>query len=351
MATQRDSRVSEVLAHALEDHPQPGRWLVVDDRPGLVVERLDGAGGVGEVQRWHRLALEGRAATAAPPDGPFDGIVLRQPRGTVTLIMLTSLLGARLAPGGQLLVGGANDEGARSMARHLSELFGQVEVVATRRHCRVVAARRPRADLRGELEGWSLAVGAEVAGVSLSWRSWPPLFAHDRLDAGTKMLLESLPPLEGAVLDFACGAGVVGQFLLRRGDPIELTLSDVDPLALHAAHHNVPGVPAQLADGLPPGGPWQHIVSNPPLHLGKDEHRGTLAALAAGAPERLRRDGSLWLVVQGSTPVRRALQGAFTTVERVAHSPSYAVWRATGIPRARRRDRATGIPRARRRDR
>lgn len=333
MATQRDSRVSEVLAHALGDHPRRGRWLVVDDRPGQVVASL----GEARVQTWDRAALGGAAATAAPPDGPFDGIVLRLPRGTAALAMVSNLLGARLAADGLLLVGGANDEGIRPVARRLAASFEQTEVVATRRHCRVVSARGPRPGLRGSLDDWVLSVTAEVSGVSLSWRSWPSLFAHDRLDAGTQLLLETLPPLEGPVLDFACGAGVISQFLLRRGDPITLSLSDVDPLALHAAQLNVPGVQLVLADGLPvEGGPWQHIVSNPPLHLGKDDHRGVLSALAATAPQRLRRDGSLWLVVQGSTPVRRALEGAFSSVERVKRTPSYAVWRATGIPRSRR---------------
>ena len=332
MATPRDSRVSEALAWVVEDH-DPGadgreaRWLIVDDRGGLVRAAI---GDRGAVEVWSRTAYGEEPASSEPPTGPFDTIVLRLPRGHQAFRMVAHQLMARLAPEGTLLVGGANDEGIKPVQRRLGEVAREAAVLATRRHCRVVAARGASSELRPELTAWSQQVDATVGDVALSWSSWPPLFAHGRLDPGTALLLESLPELEGAVLDFACGAGVIAQFLQRRGDPVQLTLSDVDALAVHAARVNVPGATVQVADGVPvDGGPWRAIVSNPPVHLGKQADRGVLDALAATAPHRLSRNGAMWIVVQGTVPVQRTLAQAFPSVERVARTSSYAVWRCS----------------------
>ena len=327
MATPRDARVSSVLAWTVDQREPEGRWLVADDRAGEVAGAFpEGT----EVISWHRAAYDGVEASALPPEGPFDGIVLRLPRGNEAFRMAAHLLLSRLTPHGELIVGGANDEGIKPVAKRLEELVAETEVLATRRHCRVVAARSPRGErLRSELDDWSTEVRAEMSGVALAWRSWPSLFAHGRLDPGTRLLLEALPPLEGQVLDFACGPGPIGQFLQRRGDAIQLTLSDVDALAVHAARQNVPDAHVVVADGLPvEGGPWDAIVSNPPVHLGKDGTRGVLEALAATAPHRLVRGGALWIVVQGTVPVQRTLTDAFGVVERVTRNASYAVWRA-----------------------
>ncbi len=328
MADNRDERVSEVLEGALRGAGLAGRWLVADDRPGRAGAALreDGA----PVETWFRQALGSREATATPPDGPFDGIVARLPRGTDALRMTAHLLTARLASDGVLVLAGGTDEGSRPAARRLAAVLAADEEIDARRHCRVVRGRVPRADLSGSLEDWRSEVHAEVSGVSLAWSSWPSMFAHGRLDPGTGVLLRTLPPLEGRVLDFACGAGVIAQFLARRGDPVTLEVSDVDALALHATAESLPTVPRHLSDGLPAeGGPWDVIVSNPPLHLGKDESRSTLHALAATAPHRLRRGGALWIVVQGAVPVVKLLGASFPRVDRVARDARYAVWRAS----------------------
>ena len=325
MAKSRDERVSEALAWAVAQLPEHRRWLVVDDRGGRIPPAIPS----GTVEHWNRAAYGGAVAQPEPPSGPFDAIVVRLPRGTDAVRMVVHQLRAVLDPGGILLVGGANDEGIRPVGKRLEGILETAEVVATRRHCRVFAARGPTGVERGRLEDWSATVRAEVAGVELEWTSWPSLFAHGRLDAGTRLLLETLPPLSGRVLDFATGAGVVAQFLDRRGDPVQLELSDVDALATHAAAINVPTATVTLCDGLPvSGGPWSAIVSNPPVHLGKEAHRGTLQALAATAPHRLRRGGALWTVVQGTVPVHKWWSDAFGKVERVARNASYAVWRA-----------------------
>ncbi|MFP3560842.1 methyltransferase, partial [Paraburkholderia sp. SIMBA_049] len=59
---------------------------------------------------------------------------------------------------------------------------------------------------------------------------------HGRLDRGTALLLRHLDGLPcGHVLDFGCGAGVLGATVKRRYPQSRLTLLDVDAFAVAAS--------------------------------------------------------------------------------------------------------------------
>lgn len=313
-------RVAEVLADAIEG--ATGRWLVACDDPNVAA-----ALGDAEVVTWSRRTAPW------PPDGPFDGIALRQPIGAESTRMTLHALAARLAPTGTLVVAGANDEGIRSVPERLAEVFDEIDPPIARRHCRVVAARRPRADVKGALDDWSVEVEAEVAGIALRWRSWPGLFAHGRLDPGTRLLLEGMPDPAGLrVLDFACGAGPVSAFALARG-AASVDASDVDALAVHATRLAAPAARVHLADGLPPqGGPWDLVLSNPPLHRGKQMDLGPLGAFLEAVPRRLVPDGRVVLVTHATVPVRK-LAGIEPVELARSDDAAYRVWSLT-IPRS-----------------
>ena len=82
----------------------------------------------------------------------------------------------------------------------------------------------------GYLRQWTL----DHAGASVRIASLPGVFAHGRLDPGSALLLDALHTArpQGRVLDFACGAGVVGLALLATSAPRHLTLLDDSALAL-----------------------------------------------------------------------------------------------------------------------
>ena len=62
--------------------------------------------------------------------------------------------------------------------------------------------------------------------------SLPGVFSHGRLDRGTELLLEHLDKLpSGHLLDFGCGAGVLGAAVKRRYPHNSVTMLDVDAFA------------------------------------------------------------------------------------------------------------------------
>lgn len=250
--------------------------------------------------------------------------------------MLVHAAASVLPAGGELLVYGANDEGARSAPNRIEPVFGEATTVAVKRRCRVVRAERPDEvpGLRGSLDAWRREWTLELAGRERRWVSYPGLFAHGRLDAGTALLLEALTaPLGGArALDYGCGTGILGGALRTRNPEVEVDLLDPDAVALEAASENVPGGRPVLGDGLDAVADrrYRRIVSNPPYHEGKAETLRVVERLIADAPARLTHDGALEMVVQRRLPVERPLRKAFAGVEAVAETGTHRVWRAVG---------------------
>ncbi len=322
MTRARDAS-SAVAAEVLAERGIAGRRVLLAGGADALADEARDAGAT--VTLWHRTARGGRAATAWPEPGPYDDVVLRLPQGKEALRTLLSALSAQLSPGGRLWLHGANDEGVRSADAALAERFTSVSTASSKKHCRVWAAEGliPATPVAAE------RFQATVAGVSLDWVSWPGLFAHGRVDPATQALMEAFPAKpEGRVLDFGCGAGLLSQFLQRR-DGVTCDMSDIDALAVDTARENVPGAEVMLADGLPPQtGRYRFIISNPPLHFGKDLEPGLLRQLVADAPKRLGRSGELWITTQGAVPLRALLSESFSNVQQVRRDQRFAVWRA-----------------------
>lgn len=248
--------------------------------------------------------------------------------------MLVHAAASVLAPGGELLVYGANDEGARSAPARIEPVFGETMTVAVKRRCRVVRAERPDEvpGLRGSLAAWRHEWTLELAGRERPWVSYPGLFAHGRLDDGTSLLLDVLTVPSGSVrvLDYGCGTGILGGALRARNPELGVDLLDADAVALEAASENVPGGRPVLGDGLDAvrDARYRRIVSNPPYHEGKAETLRVVERLIADAPARLTDGGALEMVVQRRLPVERPLREAFSEVEAVAETGTHRVWRA-----------------------
>jgi 16S rRNA (guanine1207-N2)-methyltransferase len=308
-----------------------GRILLANQAgalPSLLAER-----GLA-VELWNRrLGGEGRAEPW-PPTGPFDLVLLRLPKAKDEQEMATHACLSVLAADGRLILYGGNDEGIRSAAAMLEELAGRVETLAARGHGRVVAAGRPPAGagLRAPLAAWHRTVPLAIGGITRDWVTYPGLFAADRIDDGTALLLSALPALSpgASALDYGCGSGVIGAAVRAANPGLALDLLDNDAVALTAARENVRGARLILARRLGHAGKtaYDAILSNPPLHRGIAEDHGELEQLIAEAPAHLNAGGLLQIVVQRRVPLDRLLAGHFAEVQIVAQDGRYRVWRA-----------------------
>jgi 16S rRNA (guanine1207-N2)-methyltransferase len=267
-----------------------------------------------------------------PPEGPFASASLRLPLDKSAYEMALHAIAARLPQGAPLLVYGANDEGIKSAAKAFAPFFELAESLLAKSHARVWRATRSAVTdgLRGKLADWRISAPLHLDGRVRDWVSYPGVFAKGGLDAGTALLLRHLPEAAGKIaLDFGAGTGILARVLADRG--AQVTMIEHDAVALEAARENVPEANALLGGALAEGR-FDLIVSNPPIHRGRQRDLGVVTALIAGARRHLRKGGALLIVVQKTVPVPRLAEGRIVAIDLLAEDGGYRVWRLSDVP-------------------
>lgn len=155
------------------------------------------------------------------------------------------------------------------------------------------------------------------------------VFSPERVDLGTRILLESVPPppAEGDLLDLGCGYGPIALTMASRAPAATVWAVDVNRRALELTERNAQAarlykVRPMHADEMPPEVTFQAIWSNPAIRIGKP----ALHAMLTRWLGRLAPGGVAYLVVQkhlGSDSLQRWLgeQGwqASRAVSRAAY--------------------------------
>lgn len=334
---------TSVVMQALDALNAGTRPLVVDEASGQLAAALHARGA--EPQIWRRFAGRDETATAWPQGDGCPSAFVRLGKDKRALAMALHAAASVLAPASAMVLFGANAEGVKSAGKALEEVAEGVVTVDTRKHSRVLAGRR-RADipgLRATLEAWREVQQITLNGRARPWISYPGVFASGGLDEGTAMLLAHLPPLGqgAAVLDMACGSGIIGAAVREQMPGATVDLVDSDAVAIAAAHENVPDATVICGDGLDaaPRARYDAILSNPPIHDGVAESLAFLQRLIAEASARLKADGVLQVVIQSRIRALPWFEAAFKEAAVIAQDRRYQVIRgvAGSVVRANRR--------------
>jgi 16S rRNA (guanine1207-N2)-methyltransferase len=338
---------TSVVIDSLEAIAAGGTPLVVDEASGQLAAALRETGSAPQV--WQRFADGGNAGAAWPAAGACSSAFVRLGKDRRALAMALDAAASVVAPGGTIVVFGANTEGVKSAAKSLEVVADGVVTVDTRRHSRVLAgARRSEiADLRGTLAAWREVGELDLNGRTRAWVSYPGVFAGGGLDPGTALLLDHLPALSArrqgvTVLDLACGTGIIASVARERNAGASVDLVDADAVAVMAARENVAGATVVCGDGLAaaPRAQYDAILSNPPIHDGIDESLAFLERLIRDAPGHLVVGGVLQVVIPSR--IRAAAEwfaAAFAETTVVALDRRFQVIRGIkGPARVSRRD-------------
>lgn len=164
------------------------------------------------------------------------------------------------------------------------------------------------------------------------------VFSPQRLDPGTRLLLETAPPppAAGDLLDLGCGYGPLALVLGARSPGARVWAVDVNTRALRLCARNAAQAGLSNVRCVPPDDPglpgdFGVLWSNPPIRIGK----AALHALLAHWLGRLAGGGSAFVVVQrhlGSDSLQRWLTDSGWLAERVAARSGYRVLRVAAAP-------------------
>jgi 16S rRNA (guanine1207-N2)-methyltransferase len=183
----------------------------------------------------------------------------------------------------------------------------------------------------GIIPGTWQSFRVEARGEVLDLETQPGVFAGNRVDGGTALLLQHLGVPPGArVLDVGCGAGVIG-IIAHRFGASHVDLVDANLLAIATAARNlerlsIPGraLASDTYDAVR-GERYDLIVSNPPFHRGKEVDTSVADRLIDEAPAHLRPGGSLVIVANAFLAYGKRMARVFHHVETVAATRQYHV--------------------------
>ena len=159
------------------------------------------------------------------------------------------------------------------------------------------------------------------------------VFAADRIDPGTHLLLQEVPspPPAGDLLDLGCGYGPIACVLAKRSPGATVWAADVNERALALCARNAAAAGLANVRCVTPDDPsipprFAGIWSNPPVRIGKAALHELLSAwlarLAPGGRAYLVAGRNLgadslhrWLAGQGWPVTRRAARSGYRLLQ------------------------------------
>lgn len=265
-------------------------------------------------------------------DTQADLVLLYWPKAKAEAEYLLAMLMAKLGEDTEIVVVGENRSGVKSIEK-MFKPYGPITKFDSARRCSFYWGKCLNQPQPFDMQQWFKNYQVNYHNHQLTIKSLPGVFSHGQFDIGSQLLLDTLPVLSGKVLDFGCGAGVIGSVMAILNPSIELEMCDISALAVESSKETL------AANGLKgnvfasdvysdTSNDYKFIISNPPFHAGLDTSYSATETLLAQAPNYQNTHGELLIVANSFLKYQPIIEKAFGNCETLNKTNKFAIYHA-----------------------
>jgi len=277
------------------------------------------------------------ADICSPPNKTFAHVIIYMTKAKARLGLLLDYAKACLQEDGEIWVVGENKGGIKSLAKQLKGDFDKADKMTSGKHSAIVCASGPQDKKPFDINSY---YSDQQNDLDIPLKALPGVFSQEKLDRGTAVLLKNLPrKVKGRVLDFGCGAGIIGSYISQNREVEEVELIDDDILAVKSAQKNIEDNKIAYSEAFLSNGfekiedRYHWIVSNPPFHQGVKTDYNVTESFLKQAKEHLKLSGKLLIVANEFLNYEVILRESFNGVKQIAKENGFKVLQCEGIKR------------------
>ncbi|RJX74464.1 16S rRNA (guanine(1207)-N(2))-methyltransferase RsmC [Vibrio sinensis] len=262
-----------------------------------------------------------------------DMLLLYWPKAKAEAEYLLAMLMAKLGKNTEIVVIGENRSGVKSIEK-MFNAYGPIKKYDSARRCSFYWGQCIEEAPAFNINDWFKSYEVTYRDTSLIIKSLPGVFSHGEFDIGSRLLLDTLPELNGKTLDFGCGAGVIGAVMASLNENIELEMCDISALAVASsqatlAANNLTGRVFASDVYSDTANNYEFIVSNPPFHSGLDTSYSATETLLAEAPQYLTNNGQLFIVANSFLKYPPIIEASFGQCDTLSKTSKFTIYHAT----------------------
>jgi len=235
-------------------------------------------------------------------DKKFNLLLIFVPKAKQETQYLLANLTPHLEQGASIILVGEKKCGIKSAGSLLKPYASHINALDSARHCSLLYCELTTPVAAFKQADWIKTYTVKVNDIALDICSLPGVFSHGELDKGTELLLQHLPKkLKGNLLDFGCGAGVIGCYIQTIYPNLDIDMIDINAYALASAKLsliknglNANVFPSNVFSNVDKS--YDTLISNPPFHSGKETNYTAAETFINQSPKNLKNNGTFLVV-------------------------------------------------------
>ena len=264
----------------------------------------------------------------------YDAVIIFVPKSKKELDLALAFITPMLIDQASIYLVGEKKAGIESAAKRLNALGRNNSKIDSAKHCQLWQVTLEEPVQPFCLADWVEIFKVQIKEIELELASIPGVFSFGQLDVGTELLLQNMfSRLDGRVLDFGCGSGVVGIYTKLLNPSIALEMVDINLLAIECAKRSceLNKVEAKIY----PSDAWKDVkgrvngvISNPPFHSGVATEYRTTEGFIKGAKDKMSKHAPFLLVANSFLKYAQIIESTFERCDVLAENTKFKVYKA-----------------------